>query len=271
MTSSAESPDLLSAIVAATQRMVEVRAAQVPLEEIDRRAAAADPRPGLFKAALSRSDRINVIAECKRRSPSRGVLKMDYDPAAIASRYERGGAAAISVLTEPAFFDGHLDHLAAVRQATTLPILRKDFIVDLYQVLEARAGGRRCHPAHRGGADAAGPDRASSKRRWRRVSMYSSKYTIFSNCLSLSTPAPSIVGVNNRNLRTLAVDTDVSRQAVELIPDEVIAVAESGLKTPGDIRDLKSAGYDAFLIGERFMSADDPGLALGDLLRSAGQ
>lgn len=270
MTSSAESPDLLSAIVAATQRMVEVRAAQVPLEEIDRRAAAADPRSGLFKAALSRSDRINVIAECKRRSPSRGVLKRDYDPAAIAGRYEYAGAAAISVLTEPAFFDGHLDHLAAVRQATTLPILRKDFIVDHYQVLEARAAGADAillivaamtpptlTELHRKAVEAG-------------LDVLVEIHDLFELPVALEAGA-SIVGVNNRNLRTLAVDTDVSRQAVELIPDEVIAVAESGLKTPEDIRDLKSVGYDAFLIGERFMSADDPGLALGDLLRSAGQ
>lgn len=267
MTSAAESPDLLAAIVAATERMVEVRAAHVPLEEIDRRAAATDPRPGLFKAALSRSDRINVIAECKRRSPSRGVLKVDYDPAAIASRYERGGAAAISVLTEPAFFDGQLDHLAAVRQATTLPLLRKDFIVDLYQVLEARAEGADAillivaaltPPAltqlHRQAVEAG-------------LDVLVEIHDLFELPIALEAGA-SIVGVNNRNLRTLAVDTDVSRQAVELIPDEVIAVAESGLKTPGDLRDLKSEGYDAFLIGERFMTADDPGQALAHLLRS---
>src|SRR5687768_18543766 len=141
MTSTAQTPDLLAAIVAATQRMVEVRAAQVPLGELDRRAAAIEPRPGRFMAALSQGERLRIIAECKRRSPSRGVLKADYDPAAIAEGYSRAGASAISVLTEPAFFDGHLDHLSAVRQATKLPILRKDFIVDRYQILEARAAG----------------------------------------------------------------------------------------------------------------------------------
>jgi indole-3-glycerol phosphate synthase len=247
--------------------MVEVRAAQVPLAEIDRRAAAIDPRPGFFNAALSRADRINVIAECKRRSPSRGVLKVDYDPAAIASAYERGGASAISVVTEPAFFDGHLNHLAAVRRATGLPILRKDFIVDHYQILEARAQG----------ADAillivaalTPPALAEMHRREvdAGLDVLVEIHDLFELPVALDAGA-SIVGVNNRNLRTLAVNTGVSRQAIELIPDEVLAVAESGLKTSGDLRDLKSAGYDAFLIGERFMMADDPGQALADVLRS---
>ena len=141
MTSTVEAPDLLAAIVAATQRMVDERAARMPLDELDRRAAGVEPRPGFFREALSRTDRLNVIAECKRRSPSRGILKANYDPASIARGYERAGAAAISVLTEPAFFDGHLDHLVAARQVTSVPILRKDFVVDRYRILEARAAG----------------------------------------------------------------------------------------------------------------------------------
>jgi indole-3-glycerol phosphate synthase len=269
MTSTAQTPDLLAAIVAATQRMVEVRAAQVPLGQVERRAAAVDPRPGLFKAALSRADRVNVIAECKRRSPSRGVLKADYNPVAIARGYERAGAAAISVLTEPAFFDGHLDHLAAVRHVTGVPILRKDFIVDLYQILESRAAGadaillivatlpppvlRSLHQA----ATEAGLD------------VLVEVHDLAELPIALDAGA-SIVGINNRNLRTLTVDTEVSRQAVELIPQDAIAVAESGLHTPDELRDLRRAGYDAFLIGERLMKMDDPGQALGELLRSAG-
>jgi indole-3-glycerol phosphate synthase len=266
MTSTAQTPDLLAAIVAATRRTVEVRAAQVPLQELSRRAAAAEPRPGRFRAALSRTDRLNVIAECKRRSPSRGVLKADYDPAAIATGYARGGAAAISVLTEAAFFDGHLDHIAAVRRVTDLPILRKDFIVDPYQVLESRASGAdaillivaaltpaELEPLHRAATDAG-------------LDVLVEIHDLAELPAALDAGA-SIVGVNNRNLRTLLVDTAASLQAVDRIPDDVIAVAESGLKTRSDLRDLKSAGYDAFLIGERFMTTNDPGQALADLLR----
>ena len=268
MTSTATTPDLLAAMVAATAKAVSVRAAEVSLVEMDRRAAAVEPRTGRFRSALSRTDRINIIAECKRRSPSRGVLKADYDVVSIASGYEQAGAAAISVLTEPAFFDGSLEHLVAVRRATQVPVLRKDFIVDRYQIMEARAAGadaillivaalsplelRQLHEA----ATEAGLD------------VLVEVHDLFELPVALDAGA-SIIGVNNRNLRTLDVDTGVSRRAVEMIPDEAIAVAESGLRTAADLNELKATGYDAFLIGERFMMTGDPGRALGDLLEGA--
>ena len=266
MTSTADTPDLLAAITAATRRMVEMRAAAAPFADLERRALAIEPRPGGFAAALSRRDRVNVIAECKRRSPSRGVLKADYDPAQIAAGYERAGAAAVSVLTEPTFFDGHPDHLTAVRKSVDLPILRKDFIVDRYQIMEARAAGadavllivaalaaRELEELHRE-ATRAGLD------------VLVEIHDLGEVPAALRAGA-SIVGVNNRNLRTLAVNTEVSRSAVELIPDDVIAVAESGLKNSAELMDLAAAGYDAFLIGERFMVSDNPGQALAGLLR----
>ena len=135
------SPDLLRTIVAATRRITETRRDREPLSALELRAASASPGGSRFEKALAAADRVNVIAECKRRSPSKGVLAADYDPAAIADHYERGGAAAISVLTEPTFFDGALEHLAAVRARVALPLLRKDFIVDEYQLFEARANG----------------------------------------------------------------------------------------------------------------------------------
>jgi indole-3-glycerol phosphate synthase len=270
MTSTAQTPDLLAAIVAATQRMVEIRAANVPLAELDRRAARVEPRRGCFEAALSRTDRLNVIAECKRRSPSKGVLKADYDPAQIARGYDRAGAAAISVLTEPAFFDGHLDHLAAVRQVTDLPILRKDFLVHRYQILEARAAGADAVLLIVAALTPVALKELHHEAKDAGLDVLVEIHDLFELPIALEAGA-SIVGVNNRNLRTLAVDTGVSRHAVELIPEDVIAVAESGLKTSGDLRALQDAGYDAFLIGERFMAADDPGQALASLLKGAGQ
>lgn len=267
MTAPAQTPDLLATIVAATRRIVEVRSTQVPLADIDRRAASVEPRRGIFKEALERVDRFNVIAECKRRSPSRGVLRKDYDPATIARSYERGGAAAISVLTEPTFFDGSPEHLAAVRQATSLPILRKDFIVDRYQILEARAAGAdaillivaaltpEALKSLYGAATEAGLD------------VLVEVHELFELPVALDAGA-SIIGVNNRNLRTLEVDTSVSGAIIDLMPDDVIAVAESGLKTGDDLRRLRESGYGAFLIGERFMTAHDPGAALTELLCS---
>ena len=129
--------DLLETIVAATRRIVDVRQAAEPLTALAERAAAMPSRAGRFFGALSSLDGFNVIAECKRRSPSRGVLRADYDPVAIATSYAGAGAAAISVLTEPTFFDGSLEHLAAVRAAVDVPLLRKDFVVSEYQLLEA--------------------------------------------------------------------------------------------------------------------------------------
>src|SRR5262245_36723530 len=134
-------PDLLRAIVAATQRIIEVRRSQVSDAALEKTALDRTPRGDRFEAALGMAGRVNVIAECKRRSPSRGVLAPQYDPVAIAKQYEAGGAVAISVLTEPTFFDGALAHLTAVRAAVALPLLRKDFVVDEYQLLEARAAG----------------------------------------------------------------------------------------------------------------------------------
>ncbi len=134
-------PDLLEAIVAATRARVAAAIEREPRPALERRASLRTPNAAGFAQRLSREGAINVIAECKRRSPSRGVLRVAYEPVTIAVGYERAGAAAISVLTEPGFFDGSLAHLEAVRAAVTIPLLRKDFIVDEYQLLEARAAG----------------------------------------------------------------------------------------------------------------------------------
>ena len=259
-------PDLLAAIVAATRRIVEVRRRQAPLGEMERRAASVQPSGGAFRRAIESKNCLNVIAECKRRSPSRGVLRPDYDPAAIARGYERAGAAAISVLTEPTFFDGALEHLAAVRQATTLPILRKDFIVDLYQILEARANGADAillivaalTPVELKSLHARAVDAG--------LDVLVEVHEPHELQVAVDAGA-AIIGVNNRNLKTLAVDVDASDRLIAAIPKGVVSVAESGLKTRADLERLRKSGYHAFLIGERFMTAGDPGKALGELLK----
>ncbi len=258
-------PDLLVAIVAATRRRVDVQTEEISMAEMERRAAVAAPPDGAFGEAISRRDRFNVIAECKRRSPSRGVLRMDYDPSSVARSYEANGAAAISVLTEPAFFDGSLEHLTGVRQAVRIPILRKDFIVDRYQILEARAAGASAillivaalPPAELKALHAHATDAG--------LDVLVEVHGLDELPAALEAGA-HIVGVNNRNLRTLAVNTELSGQVVDMLPGDIVKVAESGLKTEEDLRRLQKAGYSAFLIGERFMSADDPGLALREVL-----
>ena len=257
--------DLLATIVAATRRSVEVRSGRESLERLARRAEARTAQRGRFHAALARSATVNVIAECKRRSPSRGVLCADYHPARIATSYEAGGAAAISVLTEPAFFDGSLDDLQAVREAVGVPLLRKDFIVSDYQLFEARAYG----------ADAillivAALDDATLARLHKRAGELELDVLVEVHDEQEADRAiaagASIIGVNNRNLRTLEVDVRASERVIARIPREVVAVSESGLKSADDIARLRKLGYRAFLVGERFMAEADPGAALRTLL-----
>jgi indole-3-glycerol phosphate synthase len=262
---SLETPDLLRTIIAATERITELRREAEPLATLERRAMTATPRGDRFEAGLGMAGRFNVIAECKRRSPSKGVLAASYDPVAIARQYEAGGAAAISVLTEPTFFDGSLEHLAAVRRVVGIPLLRKDFVVDEYQLFEARANG----------ADAvllivAGLGQAQMQRLQLRawdlglaalVEVHGEE-----ELMRAVDIGARIIGVNNRNLRTLAVDTDASYRLAAHIPKDVIAVSESGLQTRHDLERLAAAGYRAFLIGERFMTDAAPQAAIRQLI-----
>jgi len=257
-------PDLLLAIVAATRRITEVRRAQLPTSSLERSAAEKSPRGAAFEAALGMPDRVNIIAECKRRSPSRGVLAAQYDPVAIATQYEAGGAVAVSVLTEPTFFDGALAHLTAVREHVGLPVLRKDFIVDEYQLLEARAAG----------ADAVllivaaleQRDLIDLRQRADALGLAALVEVHDDEELSRAVDCGArLVGVNNRNLRTLAVDVDASDRLAARMPSSVIGVSESGLQTRADLERLAAAGYKAFLIGERFMTAPQPAQAIQEL------
>jgi indole-3-glycerol phosphate synthase len=260
--------DLLATIIAATRRIVEVRQEREPLAALAKRAEAMTASAGRFLGAVSRTDRVNVIAECKRRSPSRGILRADYDPAAIARAYAHNGAAAISVLTEPTFFDGTPGHLAAVRAAVELPLLRKDFIISEYQLLEARAAGADAVLLIAGALD--GRTLQSLVIRAEDLGLDALVEIHDARELAAALDAgAALVGVNNRNLRTLQVDVDVSERLIAAIPPPVVAVSESGLKTAEDLLRLRALGYRAFLVGERFMTERDPGAALGALLGDA--
>ena len=257
--------DLLATIVAATRRIVEVRAEQESLARLTQRAARVAPRPGVFRAALSRTDRVNIIAECKRRSPSRGVLRAEYDAVAIARGYSAAGAAAISVLTEPTFFDGSLDDLVRVRAAVDVPLLRKDFVVSEYQLIEARAAGADAVLLIVGALRPDELTRLLARAGELGLDALVEVHNHEELAAALDAGA-AMIGVNNRNLRTLAVDLDVSGELIARMPKGVTAVSESGIKSPADIERFIGLGYHAFLIGERFMMADDPGMALRDLL-----
>jgi indole-3-glycerol phosphate synthase/phosphoribosylanthranilate isomerase len=258
---------VLERILVRTREHVQARRREVPLD----RAVAHAPTPSghrSFEAALSRPG-VNVIAEFKRRSPSRGILREDLVPAHVAQAYEVGGAAALSVLTEEKFFGGSLEDLKEARNATLLPTLRKDFLVDPYQVWESRLVG----------ADAvllivATLGDADLRTLWTAVQEAGLEALFevhdredLDRALRLE---PHIVGVNNRDLRTLEVDLGASFDLIDRIPEGVVAVAESGLKGPGDVRRLRDAGFDAFLVGEHLMLSDDMVGALETLIKDAG-
>lgn len=257
-------PDLLATIVAATRRIVEVRSRTTSAADLERQCARR-PDGEAFERALRSSDEPRVIAECKRRSPSRGILRLAYDAAAHARSYEAAGAAAISVLTEPTFFDGAPEHLRAVRSAVSIPVLRKDFIVSEYQLLEAAALG----------ADAvllivAALDDVELGRLLRRAEGIGLACLVEVHAADEARRAVDagarIIGVNSRNLRTLQVERHVLETVATRLPAQLCTVAESGIRTREDMDRLSALGYDAFLIGERLIAAPDPGAALLGLL-----
>jgi indole-3-glycerol phosphate synthase len=258
---------VLDGILARTRERIALEQERQPLGSLQRAARLA-PSARPFVAALARPDRINVIAEHKRRSPSRGAIREDLAPGDVARRYEAAGAAALSVLTDEAFFGGCLEHLVEARARVALPVLRKDFIVDPWQIWEARAAG----------ADAVLLIVAALGER-ELVSLLAVAAEAGLEALvevhdqielerALGAGA-RCVGVNNRDLRTLAVSLDTSLSLVEAIPDDVVAVAESGIRSGATVRSLREAGFDAFLVGEQLMSAADPGAALAALLQEA--
>jgi indole-3-glycerol phosphate synthase len=258
---------VLDAILARTRERLAADRMRPPLGPSHPAVREAPPvRP--FAAALARPGRVNVIAEHKRRSPSRGAIREDLAPADVARRYETRGAAALSVLTDGPFFGGRMEHLVEARAACSLPVLRKDFVLDPWQVWEARAAGADAVlliVAALGDAELRDLLAVAGE-----AGMGALVEVHDRGELGRALAAGSrIVGVNNRDLRTLAVSLDTSLALAPAIPDDVLAVAESGIRTGADVRRLREAGFDAFLVGEHLMAAPDPGEALSRLLEEA--
>ncbi len=254
----------LEAAVARARRDVAERRARLPVERL--REAPARPRGAAFVEAIARRDRVNVIAECKRRSPSRGVLREPYDAAALARAYADHGAAAISVLTDAEDFGGSLEDLGRARAAAPgIPILRKDFLVDAYQVAESRTAG----------ADAVlliaaaltEEDLRGLLREAEGLGLAALVEVHDEDDLARAVRAGALViGVNARDLRTLSLHPERSLALIDQVREGSVAVAESGLRGPGDVAPLRAAGYDAFLIGEHLVTQDDPGAALSEIV-----
>lgn len=257
---------ILDEIIAARRADLVEAQRTVPLAALRARPLWAAPRRG-FAAAL-RGRRPAVIAEVKKASPSKGVIRADFDPVAIARSYAAGGAAAISVLTEERYFQGSPAYLEAIRAAVDLPLLRKDFIVDPYQVAEARAWG----------ADAvllivAALDDAALRELQAAALELGLDVLVEAHDADEVARAAAIgatlIGINNRNLRTFVTTLETAERLHGGIPADALAVAESGIETPADVARLRAAGYDVFLIGESLMRQPDPGAALRALLDGA--
>jgi indole-3-glycerol phosphate synthase len=259
---------VLDRIVSRTRERVAAGRARRPLAQVRAAAAvAASRRP--FAEALSRPDRVNVIAEHKRRSPSRGAIREDLAASDVARLYAAAGASALSVLTEPESFGGCLEHLVEARGAVGLPVLRKDFVVDPWQLWEARAAGADAALLIVAALSDAELTRLLAVSREAGLDALVEVHDRGELDRALAAGA-AIVGVNNRDLRTLEVRLETSLDLAPSIPDGVVAVAESGLRTGADLRRLREAGFDAFLVGESLMSAPDPGAALAAMLDQAG-
>jgi indole-3-glycerol phosphate synthase len=219
-----------------------------------------------FAAALTR-DSLNVIAELKKASPSRGLIREDFDPVALAKGFEAAGAAALSVLTEEEFFQGDLKYMKDARAAVGVPVLRKDFIIDPWQVWEARATNADSFLLIVAGLDDSLLTELLALGRELGMEPLVEVHTREELARALTADA-RIVGVNNRDLRTLEVRVETSAELIAEIPEECIAICESGLRTHDDLVRLRGVGFDAFLIGEHLMSQPDPGAALRTLLGS---
>jgi indole-3-glycerol phosphate synthase len=254
---------ILDRIVAYKRQETATARGRVPDEQLDRRAAEVPPTHD-FRAALERGPGVRIIAEVKKASPSTGLLRADFDPVAIARIYERNGAACISVLTDEPSFQGHLNDLTVVRAAVSCPLLRKDFILDRYQLLEARVAG----------ADAVlliaeVLDEAALPRLLREAAELGLQALVElydrANLPRVLDSGARLIGVNNRDLRTFQTRLEHTLDLIEALPSGVCLVSESGIRTRADIDRLGSAGVRAVLIGETFMRAPDIGAKLREL------
>ena len=258
---------ILDSIITHKRAEIKARMAEKPLESLQGEAHAAAPALD-FKAALKRTgnERLRIIAEIKRRSPSKGLLALNFDPARIAEQYYEAGAAAVSVLTDEHYFGGSLQHLGQVRSRCCLPLLRKDFIIHPYQVYESRVWG----------ADAVLLIvRALSKenlvelyRLIRKLGMHALVEVHGPGDIKMALDiGAEIIGINNRDLNTFQVGLEVTRKLAGLLPINVVVVSESGITARTDTAFLETLGVDAALVGEALMRSSSPGKALREMIQ----
>jgi len=265
--------DILKRILARKRDEIAERKARVPVAELRARNVDAPPPRG-FAAALRKrveAGHAAVIAEIKKASPSKGMIRPDFDPAAIARSYEAGGAACLSVLTDVDFFQGNDAYLQEARDACTLPVLRKDFTVDVYQVHEARAIGADAILLIAAALDNAVLVNlhALAIECGLDVLVEVHNPVDLQRALMLTNPPRTLIGINNRDLRTFETTIETTLSLKEAVPRDRLLVTESGIATRNDVERLRAAGVQAFLVGETFMRAPDPGAELARLFAGA--
>ncbi|MBS1803942.1 MAG: indole-3-glycerol phosphate synthase TrpC [Acidobacteria bacterium] len=259
----------LDAIIETTRATVAAAKNRVPVSELERTAALHEPR-GWAAALRSRSHSgPAIIAEIKKASPSKGLIRADFDVRWLATRYEQGGASALSILTDEPYFQGSLHNLEIASVATDLPCLRKDFTIDEYQIVEARAHHADAILLIAAALNSSELKRFSDAAHALQLDVLVEVHSAAELDQVLDTlgdTGADAIGVNNRNLKTFEVRMETSLDLIDRIPASVIRVAESGISTSDDIARLRATGFDAFLIGESLMRQPDPGTALADLL-----
>jgi indole-3-glycerol phosphate synthase len=265
--------DILQRILDRKREEVAERKARVPLKALRARCTGMPPVRGFAAALRTRvaAGHAAVIAEIKKASPSKGLIRADFDPAALARSYAAGGATCLSVLTDVEFFQGSDAYLAAARAACTLPVLRKDFTLDKYQVYEARALGADAILLIAAALDNADFANLHALAIELGLDVLVEAHNAFDlrRALPLPNIARTLIGINNRNLGTFDTDIETTLLLRADVPADRLLVTESGITTHGDVARLRAAGVDAFLIGEAFMRADDPGAALAGLFAGA--
>jgi indole-3-glycerol phosphate synthase len=258
--------DILQKILATKRREVDEARAAAPLAEIQARAKQAPPVRDFVSSMRTKiqAGQPAVIAEIKKASPSKGLLRDPFDPVAIAKSYEQGGASCLSVLTDKEFFQGSSEHLQQARAACALPALRKDFVIEPWQVYESRALGADCVlliAAALAPQDMRGLE-ATAHELGMAVLVEAHDARELEAALTLQTP---LIGINNRDLRTFVTRLETTLDLLGRVPAGKIVVTESGILAPADVARMRARSVDAFLVGEAFMRAPDPGAALRQL------
>jgi len=262
-------PDILRKILQRKAEEVAERCGKITQHELSQRVEEADEVRGFIGALRNKVNNGNaaVIAEIKKASPSKGVLREQFEPAAIAASYEQGGAACLSVLTDVDYFQGADEYLRQARTACSLPVLRKDFVIDPYQVYEARVLGADCILLIVAALDDIMLPELLQLAGHLQMDALVEVHDAHEMERALAIPA-ALIGVNNRNLRTFETRLDTTYELLKVFPEDRLLVTESGIHTRDDVEEMRRSGVYTFLVGEAFMKADEPGEKLAELFRN---